>query len=82
MLHIEVILFLNLFNWEFWVKSKINWPYDWGFITKKFWVWYKNRQVVQVEFGRYLYMDEKTQEINFEKMKDIREKFERVLEKL
>jgi len=27
-------------------------------------------------------MDEKTQEIDFEKMKNIREKFERVLEKL
>ena len=65
---------------EFWFESKIDWPYDWWYVSKKYWVWYKNRQVVQIEFGRYLYMNEKNQEIDLEKMKDMREKFEKVLE--
>ncbi len=70
----------GLFKQEFWFKSKIDWPYDWGYVSKKYWIWYKNRQVVQVEFWRYLYMDEKSQKIDFEKIKDLKEKFMRVVE--
>ena len=72
----------KLFKNEFWFESKIDWPYDWGYVSKKYWIWFKDRQVVQIEFWRYLYMDEKTQEIDLNKIKDIREKFEKVLEKL
>jgi len=69
-----------LFKKEFWFESKIDWPYDAGFVSSKYWIWYSNRQVVQVEFGRYLYMDEKTQKVDFEKIKDIKEKLNRVIE--
>jgi predicted RNA-binding protein with EMAP domain len=34
---------------------------------------------VQIEFGRYLYMNEENQEIDFEKMKDLKDKFNRVI---
>ena len=67
---------------EFWFEVKVDWPYDRGYVSGKYWIWYKNRQVVQIEFGRYLYMDEKTQEIDLDKMKDLRSKFERAMERL
>ena len=72
----------NIMLDEFWFETKVDWPYDRGYVSGKYWIWFKNRQVVQIEFGRYLYMNEKTQEIDFDKMKDLKEKFERVMEKL
>jgi len=68
-----------LFLKEFWINPKIDWPYVWWFVSKKYWIWFKNRQVVQIEFGRYLYMNEKTQEIDFNKINDIKDKFIKVI---
>jgi N-formylglutamate amidohydrolase len=70
----------KLFKKEFWFDTKIDWPYNWWYVSKKYWIWYKNRQVVQIEFGRYLYIDEINQRVNFIKMKDLRDKLNRVID--
>jgi len=75
----KLVAFINK---EFRFDSKVDYPYSWWHMVKKYWLWFNNRQVVQLEFWRYLYMNEKTQEIDFEKMKDLKEKFTRVVEAL
>ena len=69
----------GLFEKEFWEKPKLNWPYWGGFVTKKYGVWFSNRETIQVEFGRYLFMDERTQIIDQDKMKKAIDNFENVL---
>lgn len=58
-------------------KPMINYPYKGGFVTTKYGKDYNDalpeserfkRNVIQIELGRYLYMDEKTQEINQEQL--------------
>lgn len=67
---------------EFWFKASLNKPYKWWFITRRYGLDYENRNVIQFEFWRYLYMNEDTQEIDFKKLKDIKKKFHKVLKQL
>lgn len=53
------------------LEVTLNNPYKGGFVTKKY-SKFKNVEVIQIEIGRYLYMDEKTQKINQKEINRIR----------
>lgn len=74
----EIQLFAELLEKEFGYKPTINDPYKGGYVTRTYG---KNRTAIQIELGRYLYMDEHTQEIDEKKLADVREKLLTAIEK-
>lgn len=70
------------FEKEFNIKPLLNEPYKGGYVTQKYGIGFPNRWVVQIEFGRYLYINEKTQSIDREKIKEVRDKFMNVVQNL
>ncbi|MDD3066312.1 MAG: N-formylglutamate amidohydrolase [Candidatus Gracilibacteria bacterium] len=70
------------------IKPHINTPYKGGYITTKYGKEYNDglplserfkRNVIQIELGRYLYMDEKTQKIDKEKARKIQKGLEEAM---
>jgi N-formylglutamate amidohydrolase len=73
----------KLFEKEFLYKTNIDNPFGgWWFVTRKYWFDNKNVNWVRIELWRYIFLNEKTQEIDLNKMNDIKNKFERVLKQL
>lgn len=72
----------ELIESEFWFTPAINTPYKWWYVTQKYWLNHVNRECVQIEFWRYLYMNEQTQELDNEALEDIKNKFYSVIKKL
>ena len=66
---------------EFKFKPSLNKPYKGGWVTQKYGIKNPNREVVQIEFGRYLYMNEREQEIN-QNIYTIRDKFLKVVSQI
>ena len=68
-----------------WIKPYIDDPYNWWYVIKIHWEDYrkenktKKRNMIQVEFWRFLYMKESTQEIDLERMKIVWEWLKRAI---
>ena len=78
----EFLLHLSsLFEQEFKIKPVLNKPYKGGYVTQKYGIGH-NREVVQVEFNRSLYLDERTQSVKKEQVLLFRKKLFKVLSKL
>jgi len=67
------------FEEVFHTKPELNEPYKGGYVTQKYGVGFPARDVVQIEFGRQLYMDERTQKIDKKKIEAVRRKLMDVL---
>jgi len=69
----------NIFRNNFSYNSNIDNPKStWGFVTRKYWDW-NEVHALRLELGRYLFMDEKTQKLNFEKIEEFKKVFDNVL---
>jgi len=73
--------FASLIEKHLGITPLLNHPYKGGYVTSKYGKEYNDslplderfkRNVIQVELGRYLYMDEKTQKIDFKKLQSIK----------
>ena len=68
-----------------WIESYINDPYNWWYVVKLHWEDYRKENntkrvnMIQVEFWRFMYMKESTQEIDLERMKIIWEWLKRAV---
>lgn len=70
-------------------KPTLNEPYSGGYVTTHYGKNHNEktdqkfkRNVLQIEFNRSLYMDEKNQEVDFEKAENIKSKLEKVMDLL
>lgn len=77
--------FTQRLEYYLWIKPLLNHPYKWWYVTKLHWEEYrkqnktKKRNVIQIEFGRFLYMRESTQELDFERVEIIWEWLKRAI---
>lgn len=70
----------DVFTKEYWHKANIDDAFWWGwFVSRKNGIWDKDVNSVRIEFWRYLFMDEKTQKIDCDKMEIARKNFEKVI---
>ncbi len=65
-------------EFHLWIKVLINNPYKWGYVLKKHWTYfrntllkygwnYKKRNLIQQEVWKFLYLNERTQKVDFDK---------------
>jgi N-formylglutamate amidohydrolase len=72
----------RLFQKHFKIKPSINKPYKGGYVTQEYGLNQINRDVIQIEFGRYMYLDENTQTIDKEKVEVFKNKLYKLLNEL
>jgi N-formylglutamate amidohydrolase len=88
----EILEYLaNKLNYYLWLKVLINEPYEGWYVTTKHWKEHREkinnwnwsekskRNMIQIELWRYLYMQESTQKINWERMEIIWEWIKRAI---
>ncbi len=77
--------FAGRLEYHLWIRSHINDPYKWWYVTIKHWKNYREenntrkRNLIQVELGRFLYLKESTQEIDTQRMEIIWEWLKRAM---
>jgi N-formylglutamate amidohydrolase len=83
--------FVERLNHYLWLKIYTNKLYKWWYVTTRHWKEYREelndwdwlkkskRNLIQVELGRYLYMKESTQEVDWERMEIIWEWIKRAI---
>ena len=77
--------FSNRLEYHIWIKPLLNEPYKWGYVTQRHWEQYRinnntrKRNLIQIELGRFLYLKESTQEVDWERMEIIWEWLKRAI---
>ena len=71
----------KIFEKEFKIKPSLNKPYKGGYVTQKYGVNKPKREVIQIEFGRYQYLNEKEQKTK-NNINDFKEKLLKVISQI
>ena len=71
----------KIFEKEFKTKPSLNKPYKGGHVAQKYGINKPKREVIQIEFGRYEYLNEREQKIK-ENINDFKEKLLKVISQI